>query len=194
MPDPTDTAASTQASETRPGEHVRLEFVLRDEADVAALLETLDAPAGAIPENAPPASASPGSVDTEADIPRMTAPSPTPESTTALDRLGDGRADAFFARVTRGLITYTLYVFVMSGDGCPTLVWLAVDAGRGPTGVYAEGELDAPDGKISTLARCAAERFTTHLHANVEFEERLETDRDRPTAWDRLKGDLDAED
>jgi hypothetical protein len=73
-------------------------------------------------------------------------------------------------------------------------VWLAVDAGRGPTGVYAEGELDAPDGKISTLARCAAERFTTHLHANVEFEERLETDRDRPTAWDRLKGDLDAED
>jgi len=35
MPDPTDTAASTQASETRPGEHVRFEFVLPDAATPA---------------------------------------------------------------------------------------------------------------------------------------------------------------
>jgi len=192
MPDPTDTAASTQASETRPGEHVRLEFMLPGDADIAALLGAVHAGSTAVPENAPPASPSPGSAEAEgAVIVGTSNPRPTP----ALDWLGDGRADVFIASVTRGIITYTLYVFVTSGmDGGPTLVWLAVDAGRGPTGVYAEGELDAPDGKTSTLARCAAERFTARLHAHVEFEERLETHTSLPTAWDRLKGDLDAED
>jgi hypothetical protein len=120
---------------------------------------------------------------------------PAVEAALTLEFLSPGRADVYRAEVTRGIITYTLDVFVMSDmDGDPILVWVAVDGGLGPTGVYSANKLHVPDEKISTLARCAAERFTTDLHANVEFEERLETHTSLPTAWDRLKGDLDAED
>jgi len=197
MPDPTDTAATTQASETQPGERVRLEFVLPDEADLGALLDAVAGMGGpsAVAEDASVASSA-GSPDPAAHVAvERFEPCGPVAAAVALEFLSLGRADVYRAEVTRGIITYTLDVFIMSNmDGDPILVWLAVDGGLGPTGVYSANELHVSDEKISTLARCAAERFTARLHAHVEFEERLETHTSLPTAWDRLKGDLDAED